>query len=60
MTPLEIESLLRDAGVCFEFSYRYPTGLSRDAGSATVERWCTAPQEARSLTSTTRPLDSCG
>lgn len=43
MEPSAIESLLRRMEVCFEFNYRYPTGVSGEDGSATVERWCTAP-----------------
>jgi hypothetical protein len=44
MRPKRAESLLRDMGICFSFSYYRPT---RQEDIAYSERWCTAPPTGR-------------
>lgn len=47
MPLADVESLLRDAGVCFEFSLSYPQIVAGAQGSrrytSANERWCVAP-----------------
>lgn len=44
MSPQEVETFLRDLGLCFEFRYGYPTSPWIDGGQeGASERWCTAP-----------------
>lgn len=44
MSPQEVEGLLRDLGLCFDFRYGYPTAPWIDGGQEGMsERWCTAP-----------------
>ena len=48
MSPQDVEAMLRDLGVCFEFRYGYPTGPWIDGGQEGYsERWCTAPPSGR-------------
>jgi len=43
MSLPEVETLLRESGVCFEFNYSYFTDFRDGGGSVGGERWCTAP-----------------
>jgi hypothetical protein len=43
MPLADVETLLRDSGVCFEFSYSFVDQRQGNAGSIAGERWCTAP-----------------
>ena len=44
MRPQQVEAMLRDLGLCFDFRYSYPTGPWIDGGQVGMsERWCTAP-----------------
>lgn len=48
MTPVDIEAMLQDLGLCFEFRYEYNTGPWIDGGQEGYsERWCTAPPSGR-------------
>ena len=48
MSAAEVESLLTDLGLCFEFRYSYPTGPEVDGTQEGYsERWCTAPPDGR-------------
>ena len=48
MSPQEVETMLRDLGLCFDFRYSYPTGPLIDGGQEGMsERWCTAPPAGR-------------
>jgi hypothetical protein len=45
MSPSEVESILREAGVCFEFGYTHPTGAPADDHPLATEAWCWAPPD---------------
>jgi hypothetical protein len=48
MGPEEVEAMLRDLGLCFDFRYGYPTGSWVDGGQEGMsERWCTAPPSGK-------------
>jgi hypothetical protein len=48
MSPQEVESMLHDLGLCFDFRYGYPTGPWIDGGQEGYsERWCTAPPSGK-------------
>lgn len=48
MSAAEVEAVLRELGVCFEFRYSYPTGPEIDGSQEGYsERWCTAPPAGR-------------
>lgn len=48
MSAADVEALLSDLGVCFEFRYGYPTGpLIDGTQEGYSERWCTAPPGGR-------------
>jgi hypothetical protein len=39
----DVETLLRDSGVCFEFTYSFVDQRQGSGASIAEERWCTAP-----------------
>lgn len=43
MPLTDVETLLRESGVCFEFSYTFVDQRQGNAASIAEERWCTAP-----------------
>lgn len=43
MSPADAETLLRDSGVCFEFTYSFVDQRQGSGASIAEERWCTAP-----------------
>jgi hypothetical protein len=48
MSAAEVETLLTELGLCFEFRYSYPTGPEVDGSQVGYsERWCTAPPDGR-------------
>jgi hypothetical protein len=48
MSPQDLEAMLRDLGLCFDFRYGYPTGPYVDGGQESAsERWCTAPPSGK-------------
>ena len=48
MGPHEVETMLLDLGLCFDFRYSYPTGPLIDGGQEGMsERWCTVPPAGR-------------
>ncbi len=48
MSPQEVEAMLLDLGLCFDFRYGYPTGPWIDGGQEGMsERWCTAPPSGK-------------
>jgi hypothetical protein len=43
MSLAEVETLLRDSGVCYEFTYSFVDQRQGSGASMAEERWCTAP-----------------
>ena len=43
MSLADVETLLRDSGVCFEFTYSFVDQRQGSGASGAEERWCTAP-----------------
>jgi hypothetical protein len=43
MPLADVETLLRDSGVCFEFTYSFVDQRQGSAGTIAQECWCTAP-----------------
>jgi hypothetical protein len=43
MSPEEVDALLRESGVCHEFSYTFVVQRLGSAAALGQERWCTAP-----------------
>ena len=45
MSLADVETLLRDSGVCFEFTYSFVDQRQGSGASIAEERWCTAPPQ---------------
>ena len=43
MSLTDVETLLRDSGVCFEFSHSFVDQRQGSGASIAEERWCSAP-----------------